>query len=126
MNENFNESANSLIDETGQFIWIVLAISVVGILFSLLFGFLVRRSITAPVNDLVEMSKDIAQGEGDLTKRIKVSGKDELGELSTWFNMFLKRLNNMVIEIKKQTSNISESTQAVSYTHLTLPTIYSV
>ena len=114
LNENFNESANSLIDETGQFIWIVLAISVVGILFSLIFGFLVRRSITAPVNDLVEMSKDIAQGEGDLTKRIKVSGKDELGELSTWFNMFLKRLNNMVIEIKKQTSNINESTQEMA------------
>ena len=42
------------------------------------------------------MSKDIAQGEGDLTKRIMVSGKDELGDLSTWFNMFLERLNNMV------------------------------
>jgi HAMP domain. len=52
------------------------------------------------------MSKDIAQGEGDLTKRIIVAGKDELGELSTWFNMFLERLNNMVSEIKKHAANI--------------------
>jgi len=83
-------------------------------LVSLLFGFLVRKSITAPVNDLVDMSKDIAQGEGDLTKRIMVTGKDELGELSTWFNMFLKRLNNMVSEIKKHAANINVSSQEMA------------
>ena len=43
---------------------------------------------------------DIAQGESDLTKRIAVKGKDELGELSNWFNMFLERLNKLVLEIK--------------------------
>ena len=114
LNEEFDDSANTLISDTQQFIWVVLIISIAGALVSLLFGFLVRRSITAPVNDLVDMSKDIAQGEGDLTKRILVTGKDELGELSTWFNMFLKRLNNMVIEIKKHTTNINESSQEMA------------
>jgi methyl-accepting chemotaxis protein len=60
------------------------------------------------------MSKDIAQGEGDLTKRIMVTGKDELGELSTWFNMFLERLNNMVSEIKKHAANINVSSQEMA------------
>ena len=114
LNLEYDNSANSLIDETGQFIWIVLAISIAGIIVSLLFGFLVRRSITAPVNDLVTMSKDIAQGEGDLTKRIMVAGKDELGDLSTWFNMFLKRLNNMVVEVKKHATNINVSSQEMA------------
>ena len=59
----------SVIGEAGTFIWVVMVITVIGLLVSLLFGFLVRRSITEPVNDLVDMSKDIAQGEGDLTKR---------------------------------------------------------
>ncbi len=114
LNEEFDNSANTLISDTKQFIWVVLIISIAGALVSLIFGFLVRRSITEPVNDLVDMSKDIAQGEGDLTKRILVTGKDELGELSTWFNMFLKRLNNMVIEIKKHTTNINESSQEMA------------
>ena len=114
LNLEYDNSANSLIDETGQFIWIVLAISIAGIIVSLLFGFLVRRSITTPVNDLVTMSKDIAQGEGDLTKRIMVAGKDELGDLSTWFNMFLKRLNNMVVEVKKHATNINVSSQEMA------------
>jgi len=114
LNKEFDESANSLVNDTQQFIWIVLVITAIGLVVSLLFGFLVRRSITAPVDDLVVMSKDIAQGEGDLTKRIKVAGKDELGDLSGWFNMFLERLNNLVIEIKKHATNITVSSQEMA------------
>ena len=104
----------SVIGETDTFIWVVMVITIIGLLGSLLFGFLVRRSITAPVNDLVDMSKDIAQGEGDLTKRIAIAGKDELGDLSSWFNMFLQRLNNMVVEVKKHATNINVSSQEMA------------
>ena len=114
LKKDIDEINASVVSETGTFIWVVMIITVIGLLVSLLFGFLVRRSITAPVNDLVDMSKDIAQGEGDLTKRIIVAGKDELGELSTWFNMFLERLNNMVSEIKKHAANINVSSQEMA------------
>ena len=114
LKKDIDEINVSVLSETGTFIWVVMIITVIGLLISLLFGFLVRRSITAPVNDLVDMSKDIAQGEGDLTKRIMVSGKDELGDLSTWFNMFLERLNNMVSEIKKHAANINVSSQEMA------------
>ena len=114
LKKDIDEINASVVSETGTFIWVVMIITVIGLLVSLLFGFLVRRSITAPVNDLVDMSKDIAQGEGDLTKRIMVTGKDELGELSTWFNMFLERLNNMVSEIKKHAANINVSSQEMA------------
>jgi len=114
LKKDIDEINASVVSETGTFIWVVMIITVIGMLVSLLFGFLVRRSITAPVNDLVDMSKDIAQGEGDLTKRIMVAGKDELGDLSTWFNMFLERLNNMVSEIKKHAANINVSSQEMA------------
>ena len=114
LKKDIDEINASVVSETGTFIWVVMIITVIGMLVSLLFGFLVRKSITAPVNDLVDMSKDIAQGEGDLTKRIMVTGKDEIGELSTWFNMFLKRLNNMVSEIKKHAANINISSQEMA------------
>ena len=114
LKKDIDEINASVVSETGTFIWVVMIITVIGLLVSLLFGFLVRRSITAPVNDLVDMSKDIAQGEGDLTKRIMVAGKDELGDLSTWFNMFLERLNNMVSEIKKHAANINVSSQEMA------------
>jgi len=85
-------------------------ISSIGLLIGLFFWLLIRRLITRPVNELVLTSMDIAQGEADLTKRIAVRGKDELSELSNWFNMFLERLNKLVLEIKENASSISNST----------------
>jgi len=114
INLEYEKSTDEVVNEAQSFIWIVMIVTIIGLLVSLLFGLLVRKSITAPVNDLVDMSKDIAQGEGDLTKRIIVAGKDELGELSTWFNMFLERLNNMVSEIKKHAANINVSSQEMA------------
>ena len=114
INTEYDSSTDKVINDAQQFVWVVIVISIIGLAVSLLFGFFVRRSITAPVNDLVDMSKDIAQGEGDLTKRIVVSGKDELAELSDFFNQFLQRLNNLVIEIKKHAANITVSSHEMA------------
>ncbi len=51
------------------------------------------------VNDVVEGLKDIAEGEGDLTRRLKVQSNDELGELATWFNTFIEKLQQIIKEI---------------------------
>jgi len=68
INTEYESSTDKVINDAQQFVWVVIVISIIGLAVSLLFGLFVRRSITAPVNDLVDMSKDIAQGEGDLTK----------------------------------------------------------
>ena len=114
INTEYESSTDKVINDAQQFVWVVIVISIIGLAVSLLFGLFVRRSITAPVNDLVDMSKDIAQGEGDLTKRIVVSGEDELAELSDFFNQFLQRLNNLVIEIKKHAANITVSSHEMA------------
>ena len=114
INTKYDSSTDEVINDAQQFVWIVIVISIIGLAVSLLFGLFVRRSVVAPVNDLVEMSKDIAQGEGDLTKRIVVTGEDELAELSDFFNQFLQRLNNLVIEIKKHAGNIAVSSHEMA------------
>ena len=114
INTEYESSTDKVINDAQQFVWVVIVISIIGLAVSLLFGLFVRRSITAPVNDLVDMSKDIAQGEGDLTKRIVVAGEDELAELSDFFNQFLQRLNNLVIEIKKHAGNIAISSHEMA------------
>ncbi|MDY0220118.1 MAG: methyl-accepting chemotaxis protein [Desulfobacterium sp.] len=62
--------------------------------------------VTNPLRDVVATMKDIAEGEGDLTVRIKTNSKDEIGELGSWFNVFIEKLNRLV-------SNIVENTQAL-------------
>ena len=108
--DDLNEVNEIVSGKASNFIYIVTIISLAGLFFGLLFWLIIRRLITRPVNELVLTSMDIAQGESDLTKRIAVKGKDELGELSNWFNMFLERLNKLVLEIKENASSISNST----------------
>jgi methyl-accepting chemotaxis protein len=46
------------------------------------------------------MLKDIASGEGDLTRRLAYAKQDELGELTGWFNRFLDKLQPIISDVK--------------------------
>ena len=116
-----SDSVNkNVISDAENFIWVVLIVSIIGLAISLLFGFLVRRSITNPVDRLVDTAKDIAEGEGDLTKRIKVAEEDELGILSNWFNTFLRRLNDIIVQVKQDAHQINEVSQEMAAGNLDL------
>lgn len=82
---------------------------------------LVSRIITKPLKKVSMMLKDISEGKGDLTKRIGLSSKDEIGMLSKYFDVFVASLNNMVKQIKisieqinSGTNQIAESNQVLS------------
>lgn len=78
------------------------------------FSVLVRRTITTPMQRVVYMVKDIAQGEGDLTKRLEIKNKkDELGELSLWFNQFIERLDRIIIDIGKTAEKVMGESKSV-------------
>ncbi len=66
-----------------------------------------------PIRRIVDAIKDIAQGEGDLTKRLDASSKDELGELAGWFNTFLKVLHDLISQIINTTQNVSAATKQI-------------
>ena len=112
-NERQNVS-DAILTDGERFLYILIGLSVIGALISLIIGLFVKRSITRPVDDLVEVAKDIAQGDGDLTKRLSVSATGELGQLSGWFNSFLQRLSDLIIEIKDFASNIEHASQEIA------------
>ena len=113
--ENERKNVSDAILTNGErFLYILIGLSVIGALISLIIGLFVKRSITRPVDDLVEVAKDIAQGDGDLTKRLSVSATGELGQLSSWFNSFLQRLSDLIIEIKDFASNIEHASQEIA------------
>jgi methyl-accepting chemotaxis protein len=65
----------------------------------LLSNVIIKRSITLPIKHAVDMVKDIAKGKGDLTKRLTITYNDEVGELSEWFNQFIKNMQEMTKQI---------------------------
>jgi len=72
------------------------------------------RAIVGPINSAVESLKDIAQGEGDLTKRIPVTSKDEVGQLVMWFNTFIEKLQGIIKEIAGDTRMVDESSRQLA------------
>jgi len=65
--------------------------------------------VTRPIKNTISMIKDIAQGEGDLTKRLDVKTKDEIGELSTWFNQFIEKLQDLIKEVSENANTIDQA-----------------
>ncbi|MEZ4648441.1 MAG: methyl-accepting chemotaxis protein [Candidatus Eisenbacteria bacterium] len=63
------------------------------------FFFALRAVFSRPAMALVRRLQDIAQGEGDLTRRIPVTSSDELGQLGLWFNRFVARIHDMIVEL---------------------------
>ncbi|MDF0729581.1 methyl-accepting chemotaxis protein [Pseudomonas entomophila] len=67
----------------------------------LLLVWLMARGVTRPILGVAAMLKDIASGEGDLTRRLHYDKRDELGELAGWFNRFLDKLQPTIAEVKR-------------------------
>ena len=76
--------------------------------------YLVSRSITKPINDAASGLKDIAEGEGDLTMRLEVNSKDEIGEMAFWFNTFIEKLQGIVKQIAANAESVGTSSNQLS------------
>ncbi|MCL2215209.1 MAG: methyl-accepting chemotaxis protein [Treponema sp.] len=61
-----------------------------------------------PIINVTATLKDIAHGEGDLTVRIAEKGKDEITELSRYFNQTIEKIKNLMIVIRKEADKLSE------------------
>ena len=87
-----------------------IAIGTAGIIvLMLLVAYLLQKIVTTPINTVVKSLKDIAEGEGDLTRRLPVTSRDEIGILSSRFNIFVENLQNMIKEIAAHAFDINHS-----------------
>ena len=71
-------------------------------------------SISRPIRGTVEMLKDIAEGEGDLTKRLDIKGEDEVGEMASWFNLFMDKLQELIRQIVQDADSLNSSASSLS------------
>jgi methyl-accepting chemotaxis protein len=78
-----------------------LSVAIAAGLVGLLLIWLTASGVTRPINSVASMLKAIASGDGDLTQRLHYSKKDELGELVSWFNRFLDKLQPTIAQIKQ-------------------------
>jgi len=76
--------------------------------------FLIEKLVVRPLMASVDMLRDIAEGEGDLTKRLQVHSQDELGELGCWFNCFIEKLQSIIQQVESNTEQLSSASEELS------------
>lgn len=92
-----NANTNNLV------ICIIVAIALMAL------GAVITMGIVNPISRTVYLLKDIAQGEGDLTKRLGLKTRDEIGELSHWFDMFIEKIQGIIGNIAVNSEQLSGS-----------------
>jgi methyl-accepting chemotaxis protein len=60
---------------------------------------LIQTKVVQPLASLALRLQDIAEGEGDLTRRIEVNGNNEIDEVGIWFNVFIARIEDIVRQV---------------------------
>ncbi|MGD9948588.1 MAG: bacteriohemerythrin [Desulfobulbus sp.] len=70
---------------------------------------LISKRITRPIVNTGEILREIAQGEGDLTKRLQIHGNDEVGKMAGWFNAFISKLHDIVRNIAEYFETVTAS-----------------
>ena len=109
--ESESQDLLSFVSGTKVFVYTMLF---VGMILGIALAWAVSFMITCPINSAVEAMKDISEGEGDLTSRLKVSGKDEIGQLALAFNGFISKMQGLISEVTASTSQLSAAAEEMS------------
>lgn len=90
---------------TSLAMWIILSV------FTLLIS---KKMVSLPLSRTINILQDIAEGEGNLTKRVRKMSSDEIGELSRWFNKFINNQMSMLYRVKRSARTTKKSVNIVS------------
>ena len=84
----------------------VIILSIIAIVITAIIGFTVASRFAKPLIGVIDMLKDISQGEGDLTKRVDIISKDEIGEMLHYFNLTLDKIRYLIFVIKDKADSL--------------------
>lgn len=83
----------------------------IGLITCALIAILFPGMVTRPLNRMIGAIDDLASGDGDLTLRLDVGSKDELGTLSSSLNLFLDKLHGLISKLAGTASQVRSSAQ---------------
>ncbi|MBZ5628007.1 MAG: methyl-accepting chemotaxis protein [Acidobacteriia bacterium] len=92
----------------------VYGIVVIAIVVLLAYGTLLVANISKSLRRVIDMVKDIAEGEGDLTKRLNIRSEDEIGELARWFDLFMDKLHQVMASVASNAEQIATASEEMS------------
>lgn len=82
---------------------------------AVLVSLVLSRGAVRPLIEVTKNLKEIAEGEGDLTRTLTVHSRDEVGELAASFNRFVTRLREMVCRTRSVSADLAEATEKIRF-----------
>ncbi len=105
--QNSLDTSAELIEKTQRNLLILWGLFIGGLVFGVMTIYFANTKIIKPIRNLRNMMREMSQGEGDLSQRIEVLSRDELGETSAYFNELLENLQSLMTKISDVALQVS-------------------
>ncbi len=93
---------------------IIILLGIVALIGGMIIAWAISIGITRPLKAAVNAMEDIAEGDGDLTRRLDESGKDEIAQLSASFNHFAEKVRVIIQQVMQSSEQLSSSASEMS------------
>lgn len=114
MNEAVDMYQSNSVVMMNVLLWIQAgSVGIICVIIALTWLILIQPHIKT-INKVAGMVKNISEGEGDLTMRVKVESRDEIGELANQFNAFIEKIHAIISMVKSTTVEVNSSSRQIS------------
>ncbi|MFM4804086.1 methyl-accepting chemotaxis protein [Aeromonas bivalvium] len=79
-----------------------------------LLGMVLAGSVSRPLNELARLFRELGSGDGDLTQRLKVDGRDELSEVARGFNNFVAKIHGSIEQVASNSRQLASTAAQVA------------
>ena len=95
--------------------WSVTILSVISGVVVLIVSLYIAYSIIKPIDHMGATLKEIASGNGDLTKRLSIKSNDEVGKASEAFNTFMDKLNGIIVSLAENANSLGKASDQLAH-----------
>ncbi|MDD2852163.1 MAG: methyl-accepting chemotaxis protein [Desulfuromonadaceae bacterium] len=100
--------------------WVLVVLNIVFALFMLVLCYFISKGITRTLGYVDSSLKEMSEGGGDLTRRLKIEREDETGSLAHSFNLFLDNMKEIIVRISQNAVDVAGSADNLNRTSATI------
>ncbi|MCS6122170.1 methyl-accepting chemotaxis protein [Shewanella baltica] len=109
----FKQSIKEAGDRSEQSLWLTLSIGIALLILMFIVTIAIARAISSSARNVAQSLSELADGKGDLSHKLNVSGSDELGQVSSNFNRFLGLLGDSIRRVVNVTDPLLASSHSL-------------
>ncbi|ADT88913.1 MULTISPECIES: methyl-accepting chemotaxis protein [Vibrio] len=106
---------NEVFADLDQMAQRMLIITIVVAAIFIVMGIVLANSIANPIRQIAQRFTDLGKGDGDLSQRIAIDGKDEIAQLSLGFNGFIEKIHQSMREVASTSHSLQVAAETVSH-----------